>query len=111
METETEEDPIQLNPTKYGAIRKVVETKTKKDQNQCNDAQYGFIRNNGFFSINFYLHISVPIILNLKRPFLKFPRKYFTIVYQSFRLVYYSILELFGQGSQYISIKFPLLKI
>ena len=63
---ETKEDPIQLNPTKYGAIRKVLETKTKKeqvqldparygasitkeDQNQRNDAQYGFKRNNGFF--------------------------------------------------------------
>ena len=73
---ETKEDPIQLNPTKYGAIRKVVETKTKKeqvqldptrygasirkvenkakeDQNQCSDPQYGFLRNNGCFSVKF----------------------------------------------------------
>ena len=83
---ETKEDPIQLNPTKYGAIRKVVETKTKKeqvqldptrygasirkvenkakeDQNQRIDAQYGFIRNKGLFPSNFYSHIQFPQFL------------------------------------------------
>lgn len=72
VDNQIKEDPIQLNPTKYGAIRKVVETKTKKDQNQRNDAQYGFLRNNGFFQLNIYFHVSVPTTLNLKRPFLKF---------------------------------------
>ena len=72
VDNQIKEDPIQLNPTKYGAIRKVVETKTKKDQNQCNDAQYGFIRNNCFFPLNIYFHVSVHTTLNLKRPFLKF---------------------------------------
>ena len=38
---ETKEDPIQLNPTKYGAIRKVVETKTKKEQVQLDPTRYG----------------------------------------------------------------------
>ena len=80
---ETKEDPIQLNPTKYGAIRKVVETKTKKeqvqldptrygasirkvenkakeDQNQRIDAQYGFITNEGFFPLFFIYILQFP---------------------------------------------------
>ena len=48
---QTKKDQVQLDPTQYGAIRKVLNTKTKNDQNQRNCNQYGFIRNDGIFFV------------------------------------------------------------
>ena len=52
-------EQVQIDPTQYGAIRKVLNTKTKKDQNQRNCNQYGFIRNVVVFLYGMFPKFSV----------------------------------------------------